>query len=90
MNFFHYYLVLVNALGLLIMPIDKENAKRGWRRVSELTLMSIAFIGGSIGMYLGIFIFRHKTKKLLFTVGIFVMILFQIGVLIFLSKGTLL
>jgi len=89
MNFFYYYLVIVNALGLFIMPIDKENAKRGWRRVSELTLLSIAFLGGSIGMYLGIFIFRHKTKKPLFTVGIFFMILFHVGALFLLNNGVL-
>ena len=90
MNFFYYYLIIINAIGLLIMPIDKENAKKGWRRVSELTLLTIAFIGGSIGMYFGIFIFRHKTKKPLFTVGILFMILFHIGVVVLLTKGDLL
>ena len=87
MDFFYYYLVLINAVGLLIMPIDKDNAKRGWRRISELSLLTIAFLGGSIGMCLGIYIFRHKTKKPVFKIIIFLLVAFHISIFFLLKFG---
>ena len=90
MEFFYYYLVLINAVGLLIMPIDKDNAKRGWRRVSELTLVTIAFLGGSIGMCFGIFIFRHKTKKMFFKISVIFLVVFHISIYVLFRLGGIL
>ena len=89
MDLFLYYLLIVNALGLFIMPIDKENAKKGWRRVSEITLMTIAFLGGSIGMCTGMLIFRHKTKKPLFKLGILALVVFHVLIGVIFSRGIL-
>ena len=89
MDLFLYYLIIVNALGLFIMPIDKENAKKGWRRVPEITLLSIAFLGGSIGMCFGMFIFRHKTKKAFFKLGVLSIVIFHISIALIFSKGVI-
>ena len=48
-----YYLLLINAIGLLIMCIDKLQAKKQARRVPERTLLWIAALGGSFGSLLG-------------------------------------
>ena len=64
------YLVLVNAAGLLFMFVDKQKAQRGQWRIPEATLMLTAAIGGSVGSLLGMYLFRHKTRHLKFTLGI--------------------
>ena len=58
-----YYLLLINAVGFLIMCIDKLLAKKQARRVPERTLLLIAAIGGSLGSLLGMLVAHHKTRK---------------------------
>lgn len=60
------YLIAINFLALFIMWWDKRRARNeGWR-VSEATLLAFGFIGGAIGLILGMFRFRHKTRKMIF------------------------
>ena len=70
MYFMHSYLLIMNAIGLLIMLIDKDNSIRNWKRISEFTLLTIAAIGGSIGIFIGMCLFRHKIKKLRFLISV--------------------
>lgn len=61
----------MNIVGLLIMKIDKSFAKiKGARRVPEKNIWMIAIMGGSIGTFFGMYLFRHKTKHIIFRVGI--------------------
>lgn len=56
------YLMLMSITGFLLMGIDKRRAvKRAWR-IPERTLILVAFLGGGMGAFLGMFSFRHKTK----------------------------
>ena len=56
------YLFVMNGVGLVTMGIDKYRAiKKGWR-ISERTLLLIAFMGGGLGSFLGMILFSHKTK----------------------------
>jgi uncharacterized membrane protein YsdA (DUF1294 family) len=64
------YLILVNAAGFLLMLLDKQFAIHHRWRIPEATLLAVAAIGGSVGSWLGMQLFRHKTKKPLFTIGI--------------------
>ena len=72
-------LLLINALGLLLMRIDKEKACRHRWRISEATLFTVALLGGSAGVLLGMYAFRHKTKHRRFTIGVPVILLAQLG-----------
>lgn len=63
------YLLAINLIGVLIMYIDKRKAKYGRWRIPEKTLLIVALLGGSIGTISGMYLFRHKTKKLKFTLG---------------------
>lgn len=72
------YLLIVNLLGVLVMYIDKKRAEYGKWRISENTLLTISIIGGSIGILIGMYWFRHKTKKIKFTLGIPIIIVIQI------------
>lgn len=72
------YIVLMNLLGLALMGIDKRRARQGRWRISEKTLFLTALFGGSIGSLVGIYLFRHKTKHLRFTIGIPVILVLQV------------
>lgn len=64
------YLLIINALGLLIMLADKEKAKKHLWRIPESTLLTVAALGGSIGCYAGMRLFHHKTRKPKFYIGV--------------------
>lgn len=72
------YLVAINIIGFLAMFIDKRKAKKGSWRISEKVLFYITFLGGGIGTILGMYMFRHKTKKLKFTIGFPVILISEI------------
>lgn len=80
-----YYLVLINAVGLLLMLIDKEKAKRGKWRIPEATLMTVAAIGGSVGSLAGMYLFRHKTRHPKFYLGIPAILIAQFALVVWLS-----
>lgn len=86
MKYFYIYLLLINAAGLLIMLADKRKAIKNAWRIPETTLMTVAAIGGSVGCLAGMKLFRHKTKHPKFTIGIPVILAFQIlGAILLLS-----
>lgn len=64
------YGALLNLLGLCLMAFDKRRARRGGHRIRERTLFLVAALGGSIGCWAGMYLFRHKTKHCAFVVGI--------------------
>ena len=70
MKYLYLYLLLINAVGFLIMLVDKRKAIKNKWRIPEATLMTVAAIGGSIGSLMGMKVFRHKTKHPKFTIGI--------------------
>lgn len=78
MKIFLYYLLIVNALGLLLMLTDKLLAKANRRRIRERTLFLAAIAGGSVGSILGMYLFRHKTLHLKFTLGMPLILALQI------------
>ena len=75
------YLLIVNALGMLFMLIDKQKARRGAWRIPEATLLTLAALGGSAGCIAGMYLFRHKTKHLEFTVGLRLLLIFNFAFL---------
>lgn len=77
-QFFIIYLVIINFLGFIIMGIDKLKAKRGSRRIPENTLFMFTILGGGVGTILGIYIFKHKTKKKKFTVGMPIILIIEV------------
>ena len=79
------YLLLINAAGFCIMLYDKYLAKNNLWRIPENTLLGIAVFGGSVGCWLGMYIARHKTKHLRFTLGIPMIFLVQTFIFILLK-----
>lgn len=64
------YLVIINAAGFITMLADKIKAKKNRWRIPEATLLGLAAIGGSLGTYCAMQLFRHKTKHLKFSLGV--------------------
>ena len=70
MKLLSFYLLIINALGFLLMLVDKWKARKNRWRVRESTLLLVAALGGSVGSLAGMYLFRHKTQHLKFTLGI--------------------
>ena len=64
------YLFIINATALYLMLTDKHRALNKIRRIPEAALFAAAFVGGSLGCFLGMYLFHHKTRKPRFAAGI--------------------
>ena len=65
------FFLVMNLLAFLLMFWDKlKSRKNNAQRISEGVLFFLATAFGSLGVYLGMFVFRHKTQKWYFIVGI--------------------
>ena len=78
------YLAVVNVFAFVLYGADKYFAVRGKWRISERNLLLIAAVGGSLGAYLAMNLFRHKTKHKKFTVGVPLIFLLQVFLAAFL------
>lgn len=77
------YLLIINLIGFFAMGIDKYKAKKDLWRIPEGTLMMMCLLGGGFGTILGMHIFRHKTKKLKFSVGMPTILISEIILVIY-------
>ena len=78
------YLLAVNIIGFLAMGLDKWKAKRGSWRIPENTLFMFTILGSGIGTIAGIYVFRHKTQKKKFTIGMPVIFILEVILIIYL------
>ena len=77
------YAVVVNFVSFFLYGIDKWNAIHDCRRIPEKTLLTVAAVGGSIGAYAGMQIFRHKIRKPRFYIGVPLILVVQAAALIY-------
>lgn len=68
--YFIFYFVIINVISFFTMWYDKRLAQRHDWRISEKALFILALLLGGIGIYAGMYRFRHKTKHTKFTIGI--------------------
>ena len=78
------YLVFVNVIAFFVYGIDKLKARKGHWRISEATLLLLAIVGGSIGAWLGMKAWHHKTKHLKFMYGLPAILLLQLAIAVYL------
>ena len=76
------YVLSINAITFLAMFVDKKKAKWGKWRIKEATLFTLVLLGGGIGGILGMYLFRHKTKKARFVFGFPAILILEIITLI--------
>lgn len=76
------FFLLINIAAFLMMLLDKNKSKKtGNERISEGLLFFMAAVFGSVGVYAGMFAFRHKTRKWYFIIGIPMLIVQNIALL---------
>lgn len=76
--FFILYIFIINIISFILMGIDKRAAKNNMYRIPEKAFFSISFLLGSLGTYIGMYKFRHKTKHLSFKVLIPILLIVNI------------
>ena len=72
-----------NFAVFILYGADKQRAKNGGQRIRERTLLATAFLLGGIGAWLGMCIFRHKTRHKSFVLTVPPAALIQLALIIF-------
>ena len=80
------YLAAINIITFFLYGIDKWKAKRSKWRISEAALIWLSVFGGSIGAWLGMNVWHHKTQHNKFKYGIPLILLAQIGLLLLICR----
>lgn len=89
LTLFLVYLIIINSWSFIAMGVDKKKAQKRKQRIAEKTLWLLFVTGGSIGGYIGMKYFRHKTKHKQFVYGIpgiIVVHLFLVAVYVYLFR----
>jgi uncharacterized membrane protein YsdA (DUF1294 family) len=81
MKILFYYILLINLYGVIVMYYDKSKSIKHQWRVPESRIFLISLILGSVGVFLGMHLFRHKTKHKKFTIGIPLILIIQLYLL---------
>ena len=79
MNYLWSIILAINIVAFILVAIDKWKSKHNKWRIRESSFFIIGLLGGGIGVYAGMIIFRHKTNHLKFTMGIPVLILINMA-----------
>lgn len=80
------YLGFINLLSFLAFGFDKNRANKDKWRLKNGLLLGLSFIGGAFGGLIGMKVFRNKTKKSYYKMGLPLMVLMQVLLLVFLMN----
>ena len=80
------YLLAINVITFFVYGIDKLKAKRNKWRIPEATLLGLAIIGGSIGAWLGMKAWHHKTMHKKFKYGVPLIFILQVALAIYIYQ----
>ena len=78
-NIISCYILGINVIAFIVYGIDKLKAKRGKWRIPESTLLLLAAIGGSVGAWLGMKVWHHKTMHKKFQYGVPLLLILQLA-----------
>ena len=78
------YFAVINAVTFFMYGIDKWKAKKSKWRISEVALLGLAVLGGSIGAWLGMKAWHHKTLHKKFRYGVPAIIIVQLALSVYL------
>lgn len=76
--------LLLSIIGFILVYVDKRKAIRHDWRIPEKTFFLLGLIGGSAGIWAGMFSFHHKTRKTKFVAILLADFIFNILFLYFL------
>ena len=76
------YLAMINVVTFFVYGIDKWKSQHDRWRVPESVLLGLAAIGGSVGAWLGMKVWHHKTQHKKFKLGVPLIIVLQVALVI--------
>ena len=79
-----YYLLAINVVAFIMYGIDKYKTKKAKWRIPEATLLLLDVLGGSIGAWMGMKVWHHKTMHKKFKYGIPAILMIQIALMTYL------
>lgn len=71
-------ILFMSLLSFVMMGVDKRRAVTGAWRIPERTLILLAAAAGAPGVIAGMLVFRHKTRHLVFRLGVPLILVAQI------------
>jgi len=80
------YILIINLLSFFAFVYDKHNAKKNGWRIKNGLLLALSFMGGAVGGLFAMKVFRHKTKKTYYKLGLPLMVLMQVLVLVYIMN----
>ncbi|SEW10150.1 Uncharacterized membrane protein YsdA, DUF1294 family [Chryseobacterium wanjuense] len=81
-----YLLLITNLITFATFAIDKWKAVKHKRRISELFLLTLTFLGGTVGAVLAMLIFKHKISKKSFLLKFVLIVSIQLIIIYFFQK----
>ena len=75
------YLAVINVVTFFVYGIDKWKAKKSKWRIRETALLGLAVLGGSVGAWLGMKVWHHKTLHKKFRYGVPAIIIIQLALI---------
>jgi len=84
---FFICLLTINLGAFIWVGVDKKRSVKHSERVPEVYLFFIAIFFASLGVFLGMLFFRHKTRKIYFPLGIGLLFVEQILLLVLLTRN---
>ena len=69
------YYVLMNIVGFVLFAVDKKRAILHQWRIPEVVLLGVSALGGCVGAYIAMRVYRHKIRYAIFSMGVPAMIL---------------
>lgn len=82
-GFLEIYLIIINLITFIVFGVDKRAAIKKRSRIRVSTLLLLSFVGGSLGGFSAMYLFRHKTKKWQFTIFIPLMLILHIAAFLY-------
>ena len=81
------YLLAINVATFVTYGIDKWKAKKAKWRIREASLLLLAVLGGSVGAWLGMRVWHHKTQHKKFKYGVPAIIVVQLALIVYFLYG---
>lgn len=78
------YLAVITIVTFLVYGIDKWKAQHKRWRIPESVLLGLATLGGSVGAWLGMQVWHHKTQHKKFKYGVPAIFVVQVALTVWL------
>jgi len=82
-----YVLLITNLIAFVTFAVDKWKAVKHKRRISESSLLTVTFFGGTFGAVSAMLIFRHKVSKKSFLWKLGLILIVQLAVIVYFLKA---